>query len=133
LANNIFKYFVPSKETSLAEQLAFQAPTTVFSTATFTVLNEVLEHLEMPIPRLGDIAQFLINDVLFNFVTYYDASVELTGLISKMLQLSPSLTGHLMNRVKESYEEMKSSKPNMETLTSRVRFRGLHNLGPRVT
>ena len=136
-------HFVPVKSLSILDKLKFSIPSTQLSNGLFNVLNVLVDRIDQQIkqqtlqnleeiPRITELFNFLVNEILLNTMKYFEITKELVNLLINLLSKKPSLGKDVIIRLKEVREARKEIQTNSDfqpNMSSRAKYKGLRNLG----
>ncbi|OHT14078.1 hypothetical protein TRFO_15596 [Tritrichomonas foetus] len=125
------QYLVPPKSFNLLEKLKFKVPKSNIIHELFQILASLAKRMKV-IPNITKVFNFLVDDILLNITKYYEISKELVDLLNILMSIQPSLRNMIIPQLKKVREAIKNKKlqeVSDVSLSSRIKYRGLKNLG----
>ncbi|EAX89290.1 Clan CA, family C19, ubiquitin hydrolase-like cysteine peptidase [Trichomonas vaginalis G3] len=120
----LFEKYSLNREEKFFEQLKFKPPAAEF-TKSFFWLFEILVKTKEP-QNLEEIANFIVSEIVFNGVTYYEPNSHIFNILIMSIGKNPEIGSNILKFLSTSNKILRGPTP---VPVDKTGFRGLKNLG----
>ena len=126
----LFTLFYPPQTDDNLEKLMYEPADASFAQRLFVLLDKLSTKFEK-IPDQKRLCAFLISDILFNGIKYYEPTHELFSLITKILAQNNEFREPIVQKLALTQQVVQTIPPNAPELqlAANCRNRGIINMG----